>query len=348
MAWSPDFGDYWATITPRYPVQDFVFESSTTLYVLNARAWSRGCPTPAPPGPPTCPATTHSCFSAIPSQPCLDGKVLVGGAVNAPYPGSLLARQGRHLQHIGRSYTRPWQRTRHLRRRLHQQPDSSTWPMMSTDRQPSAPFTAIPSRPIARWVDDDMMSPANGNAYVFAGPTADPLQWPTQSSDNPPHLVGQFGLVQAFTGDPQPALYSAHAEIDNSQSNATYRLSRQRSLPHTHTARRHAQAGHPVGLSRYVRTADPARRSFHTRADLTQSLRLLHPRHQHHPLCHRRRVAWADHWNGHWRLIRRRPLDHSTCYRQPLPGYTPTGQPGHALGIHRLPGQERPGTQEPG
>ncbi|MHB8086416.1 MAG: hypothetical protein ACYDHZ_11380, partial [Dehalococcoidia bacterium] len=34
MAWSPDYGDYWATVTPRYPVQDFTFESSTTMYVL--------------------------------------------------------------------------------------------------------------------------------------------------------------------------------------------------------------------------------------------------------------------------------------------------------------------------
>jgi hypothetical protein len=34
MAWSPDFGDYWADITPRIQVQDFAFESSTILYVL--------------------------------------------------------------------------------------------------------------------------------------------------------------------------------------------------------------------------------------------------------------------------------------------------------------------------
>ena len=34
MAWSPDFGDYWADITPRVMVQDFAFESSTILYIL--------------------------------------------------------------------------------------------------------------------------------------------------------------------------------------------------------------------------------------------------------------------------------------------------------------------------
>ncbi len=34
MAWSPDFGDYWANITPRLTVEDFAFESSTIIYVL--------------------------------------------------------------------------------------------------------------------------------------------------------------------------------------------------------------------------------------------------------------------------------------------------------------------------
>ncbi len=34
MSWSPDFGDYWANITPRLTVEDFAFESSTIIYVL--------------------------------------------------------------------------------------------------------------------------------------------------------------------------------------------------------------------------------------------------------------------------------------------------------------------------
>src|SRR4030042_1429160 len=32
--WSPDYGDYWAAITPRGPVQDFCFESATIMYFL--------------------------------------------------------------------------------------------------------------------------------------------------------------------------------------------------------------------------------------------------------------------------------------------------------------------------
>jgi len=36
MEWSPDFGDYFAQITPRLAIQDFAFESSTIIYILEA------------------------------------------------------------------------------------------------------------------------------------------------------------------------------------------------------------------------------------------------------------------------------------------------------------------------
>ena len=36
VAWSPDYGDYWANINPRIAVQDMSAESSTTLYILAA------------------------------------------------------------------------------------------------------------------------------------------------------------------------------------------------------------------------------------------------------------------------------------------------------------------------
>ena len=38
MAWSPDWGDYWANINPRNPVQDFAFMSPTLLYTVSATA----------------------------------------------------------------------------------------------------------------------------------------------------------------------------------------------------------------------------------------------------------------------------------------------------------------------
>lgn len=36
IMWSPDFGDYWLNISPRFNVQDMAAEDSKTLYILNA------------------------------------------------------------------------------------------------------------------------------------------------------------------------------------------------------------------------------------------------------------------------------------------------------------------------
>jgi len=74
-----------------------------------------------------------------------------------------------------------------------------------------------------RWVDGDMMSRANGNGYVFSDTPA--LWWGNNSgtaepANDPPHPVGQYGLVQAWTGTPQAALYSAHDSVVNSSNSA--------------------------------------------------------------------------------------------------------------------------------
>jgi hypothetical protein len=56
VAWSPDYGDYWANINPRITVQDMEAESSTVLYITNVTsdiqkmpylttAWSSSYPT---------------------------------------------------------------------------------------------------------------------------------------------------------------------------------------------------------------------------------------------------------------------------------------------------------------
>jgi len=39
VMWSPDFGDYWINITPRFNVQDVAAEDSNTLYILSATGW---------------------------------------------------------------------------------------------------------------------------------------------------------------------------------------------------------------------------------------------------------------------------------------------------------------------
>jgi hypothetical protein len=80
QAWSPDYGDYWANITPRDNIQDFCFESATVMYNLSAggkvqklpytgTAWSTMLPSVD-----TILATAHT-IAAYP-----EGKVLVGAA----------------------------------------------------------------------------------------------------------------------------------------------------------------------------------------------------------------------------------------------------------------------------
>jgi hypothetical protein len=79
-AWSPDFGDYWAMITVRNPIQDFTFESRTMLYFLSpgglvqkmpytGTAWSSALP-----DVDSYASNAHT-IAAFP-----EGKVLVGGA----------------------------------------------------------------------------------------------------------------------------------------------------------------------------------------------------------------------------------------------------------------------------
>ncbi len=218
MAWSPDYGDYWANITPRFTVQDFAFESSTTLYVLRdsglvqrlpytGTSWSTNLNSYD-----TVVGSSHT-IVAVP-----DGKVLVGGAVNSnsEFPGAysadkavtwtqftdaIISHGNMHVifdvDFKNNSF-------------FYMGDDDANGAGLGTVYRNTAPSAT-------RWVDNDMMSAGNGAYYNFANvvffvaPAVAPLNWPF--GNTPPHIVGQFGLAQAWTGEPEPALYSAHAEM---------------------------------------------------------------------------------------------------------------------------------------
>ena len=94
VAWSPDYGDYWANINPRITVQDMAAESSTILYVLSSgndvhklpytgTAWSSSIATVGSIGP-----WGHTI------EAYAEGKVLVGhGDFAYPVAGSLNGAQ---------------------------------------------------------------------------------------------------------------------------------------------------------------------------------------------------------------------------------------------------------------
>ena len=218
MAWSPDYGDYWASITPRYPVQDFTFESSTTIYVVSADGVVQRLPYTGTSWSTNLPNYDTQLLFAHTIAAVPDGKVLVGGAVNSPYPASYSLDKAVTLNVTADPI--PSHNNEHVifdvdyanNQFIYMADDSADGNHGTVYRN------TIPS--LGKWVDGDLMSAANGNAYVFAqtGVLPNGLEWPAWTSGNPPHIVGQFGIVQAFTGNPQPALYSAHAGINNSSS----------------------------------------------------------------------------------------------------------------------------------
>jgi len=214
MAWSPDYGDYWAPITPRFAVQDFAFESSTTLYVINGygmvqrlpytgTSWSTNLPTYQ-----TNLETAHT-IVAVP-----DGKVLAGSGSLSSYPVAYSADKGVTWTTGTQSISG------HGKMHVIFDVDfkNNNFIYVGDDAAATAMGTVyrntVPS--FQRWTDNDMMSAANGNGSALGVDLyllvrgATPPSTTAYGYTLPPHNIGIYGLVQAWTGDPQPALYAAH------------------------------------------------------------------------------------------------------------------------------------------
>ncbi len=216
MAWSPDFGDYWATVTPRYPVQDFVFETSTTMYVVSADGVVQRLPYTGTSWSTNLPNYDTELLFAHTIAAVPDGKVLVGGAKHSPYPGAYSLDKAVTLNVMADPI--PNHGNEHMifdvdfanNQFFYMADDAAAATGLGTVYR-----NTVPS--LGRWVDNDMMSAANGNGYVFA--LEPQLWWSATGINNPPHIIGQYGIVQAFTGDPQPALYVAHDNLTLYNSN---------------------------------------------------------------------------------------------------------------------------------
>jgi hypothetical protein len=218
MAWSPDYGDYWVSITPRNIVQDFAFESSRVIYTVSplglvqrlpytGTSWSTALPS----------SSTDMTAHTITAR---NGKVLVGASflsnnngISAAYSSDSARNwftykngtpSGGNVHII---FDVDWEKNFLVY--------AATDNVSGTVYRNSAPsFT--------RWEGNDMMDISNGatgpdwspapltlpiTAGSYLVPVASPL-------DSPPHNnTGFYGIVMAFTGDPQPALYAAHDNI---------------------------------------------------------------------------------------------------------------------------------------
>jgi hypothetical protein len=214
-AWSPDYGDYWAIITPRNAVQDFAFESRTIMYFLSpgglvqkmpytGTAWSSSLPN-ADSG--MAPAHTIAAYP--------EGKVLVGaesffnattyatsycGNFNTDAPAFsiqyLAGNTGGGNVHV--AFDPAFK-------------DNNTYYIGVDDKDTNGAEhvyagSVYRNNPAAqlRWQDTNMMADTNGAVGC-----------------NAPHAVGQYGIALAFTGS---ALYSAHTFLSYSNDEHTYTI----------------------------------------------------------------------------------------------------------------------------
>jgi hypothetical protein len=199
-AWSPDYGDYWAIITSRNPIQDFTFESSTVLYFLSptgsvqkmpytGRGWSTALRDVD---------TKLQGAHTIAAYP--EGKVLVGADVS------------HHAQFYGASFSNNFNAGKPSFSLLSIAGRTPCMGDMHVAFDPKFDYnntifacddgilggSIYRNNPASqvRWEDADIMATINGAI-----------------GSNCPHQVRQHGLVLAFTGE---ALYSAHEVIPGS------------------------------------------------------------------------------------------------------------------------------------
>ena len=198
--WSPDYGDYWATVMPRNPVQDFCFESKTVLYFLSPTGLVQKMPYTG-----TAWATTLSDINSwissahtIAAYP--EGQVIVGAG--SLYHGVAYATSFSSNFHTDNPsftvMTAPG--ATFARGNVHVAfhpafKDNKT--VFIADNGTTGSTGSVYRNNVAaqkRWVELDMMGTANGAVGCDA-----------------PHPMGQYGIVLSFTGE---ALYSAHTSTN--------------------------------------------------------------------------------------------------------------------------------------
>ena len=191
--WSPDYGDYWATITPRGPVQDFCFESATIMYFLTPDGSVQKMPYTGTAWGTTLPSANPGFPSAHMITAMPEGQVLVGyNSAVSPYPAVISKDSGTTflplLQPLNAGNVHvafdPAYAENNI---IYIADDNAVTGSVYRNSVAGAPL-------VTRWADVDMMAAINGAVGSLA-----------------PHQVGQYGLALAFTGaDGQCTLYSIH------------------------------------------------------------------------------------------------------------------------------------------
>lgn len=197
QAWSPDFGDYWAIMTPRDVIQDFCFESITVLYDLSPAGLVQKMPYTDVGWATALPSVDSRLGSAHAIAAYPEGKVLVGADAiannqvcavsfcnnfNTSNPQFILTMMAGSTPFLGDVHPA-----------FHPEFQSNSIVFISDENYIDNVGSVYRNSmaDLIRWVDGNMMAAINGAMGC-----------------NAPHRVPQTGLVDAFTGE---ALYSSHA-----------------------------------------------------------------------------------------------------------------------------------------
>ena len=89
VAWSPDFGDYWADINPRIAVQDMAAESSTILYILSLTSQVQKMPYTGTAWSSATNSVSGKLGMAHTIEAQAEGKVLLGGSIATQFAAAI-------------------------------------------------------------------------------------------------------------------------------------------------------------------------------------------------------------------------------------------------------------------
>jgi hypothetical protein len=206
--WSNDFGEHWSLITGRNLIQDFTFDGSKTIYdlsplglvqklIFTGTGWSNNLP------------ISDTGLGGAHTIAAKNGRLLVG----AHWLANMVANAVSYSADAGQHW---------LVYRNRMPARGSVHVLFDTEFANNSLFYAAVDNlsgtiyrntapNYTRWDANNLMDVASG---------ADGPDWwndgYSQSAGDPPHQVGYYGIVQAFTGNPEPALYGAHENITTS------------------------------------------------------------------------------------------------------------------------------------
>ncbi len=189
-AWSPDYGDYWANITARFPIQDFVFESSTILYNLSPRGLVQKLPYTGTAWATTQPSVNTALAPAHMITAMPEGQVAVGFTGGATFQVAISKDGGANFLPI----VQPLNSAGNVHVAFDPDYKNNNIIYVADDSAAGTVYRMnIAGLPLTdRWADVDMMAVVNGAGGCV------------------PYTQGYYGLALAHTGG---ALYAASGNI---------------------------------------------------------------------------------------------------------------------------------------